>query len=505
MTKKKKVIITVLAVLLLLAGVRYARKSYQKHQVFSNSDFLSAEEKVYGLSVIWNTAKTYYGLWSLIPDLDWDAEYQAAIGRVLETDNLYAYYNELSAFAALLRDGHTQLGCTDEAFQTAMQSANGFWISPVSLRYMEDTFVLGGAPRSTLAQIPLGSTITEINDLPTKEYLEQEYGRYVGCFTYGRREERLAERMLLIDEAKELTLSGFTPDGTGFCVNLSYLGQSGRVRERMEDKGLSTELKRDVTVHDSFRSYVVADSIYVAEISSFANSALREEFAAWIDETRDAATAYILDVRGNSGGSDGNAIEVLRHFIAPADMGTRSVYKQYVDPTQVTAALWIKDYFEELELDAGQEQYYLDGLDMYAHRYVLPYDESLSAPQFTEAEATEAPDADLCTQPVAVLTDWNCASAGDDFAVFAKGAPNVTLIGTNTAGGTGQLLLKELPGGFRFAVSTYNCVMEDGTPICNNGVQPDIWCEQTVSSALAGQDAVLLRAIEHLEEKAGER
>ena len=126
MTKKKKVIITVLAALLLLAGARYAQKSYQKHQVFSNSDFLSAEEKVYGLSVIWNTAKTYYGLWSLIPDLDWDAEYQAAIGRVLETDNLYAYYNELSAFAALLRDGHTQLGCTDEAFQTAMQSTNGF-------------------------------------------------------------------------------------------------------------------------------------------------------------------------------------------------------------------------------------------------------------------------------------------------------------------------------------------------------------------------------------------
>ena len=103
MTKKKKVIITVLAALLLLAGARYAQKSYQKHQVFSNGDFLSAEEKIYGLSVIWETAKTYYGMWALVPDLDWDAAYQAAIGRVLETDNLYAYYNELSAFAALLR------------------------------------------------------------------------------------------------------------------------------------------------------------------------------------------------------------------------------------------------------------------------------------------------------------------------------------------------------------------------------------------------------------------
>ena len=62
MTKKKKVIITILAALLLLAGARYAQKSYQKHQVFSNGDFLSAEEKIYGLSVIWDTAKTYYGM-----------------------------------------------------------------------------------------------------------------------------------------------------------------------------------------------------------------------------------------------------------------------------------------------------------------------------------------------------------------------------------------------------------------------------------------------------------
>lgn len=67
MTKKKKVIITVLAVLLLLVGARYAHKSYQKHQVFSKIDFLSAEEKVYGLSVIWETAKTYYGMWDQVP------------------------------------------------------------------------------------------------------------------------------------------------------------------------------------------------------------------------------------------------------------------------------------------------------------------------------------------------------------------------------------------------------------------------------------------------------
>ncbi|MFR1260526.1 MAG: hypothetical protein ACLSCX_07655 [Oscillospiraceae bacterium] len=243
MTKKKKIIIAILAVLLLLAGIFYAQKSTGKYRVLSDSDFLSAEEKVYGLSVIWETAKTYYGMWALVPDLDWDAAYQAAIGRVLETDNLYAYYNELSAFAALLRDGHTQLGCLDKDFQTALRTGRGFWVSPISLRYMEDAFVLSAAPRSTLAKIPLGSTVTEINGLPTGEYLEQEYGRYLGCFTHGRREEKLAEKMLLREAAKELTVSGLTPDGAAFNVTLSYAEYAGK-REQLPDD-LSMELKCD--------------------------------------------------------------------------------------------------------------------------------------------------------------------------------------------------------------------------------------------------------------------
>ena len=137
MTKKKKVIITVLAVLLLLVGARYAHKSYQKHQVFSKIDFLSAEEKVYGLSVIWETAKTYYGMWDQVPELDWDAEYQAAIGRVLEADSLYAYYNELSAFTALLRSWAVLIKtfrppCAPDADSGSRPFRFGTWKTPSS-------------------------------------------------------------------------------------------------------------------------------------------------------------------------------------------------------------------------------------------------------------------------------------------------------------------------------------------------------------------------------------
>ena len=79
MAKQKKVLLAVLAALVLLVGIFYAQKGTVKYRMLSDSDFLSAEEKVYGLSVIWETAKTYYGMWNQVPELDWDAEYQAAI------------------------------------------------------------------------------------------------------------------------------------------------------------------------------------------------------------------------------------------------------------------------------------------------------------------------------------------------------------------------------------------------------------------------------------------
>lgn len=511
MIKKKKVVLTFFAVLLLLLGGLYARKSYQKDQVFSNADFLSTSEKIYGLSVIWETAKTYYGMWDLVPDLDWDAEYQDAISRVLETDNLYAYYNELSAFVALLRDGHSQLGCVDEDYLSVLRNGNGFWISPFALQHMEGAFVLRSAARSILDQIPLGSTIIEINGLPTEEYLEQEYGRYVGWHTYGRREEMLAEMMLLSEEAKELTVAGFTPDRTEFRVSLSYSEQYGSERKQLTDGDFSKELKTDETTYDSFSSYTVEDRIYVAKLPDFGNNALQEEFAQWIEDTREYASAYILDARGNAGGSDGNALAVLQHFIAFEDIAEFSVYKQYLDPRQVNMGLSMEYFADSIVSGSELEQYFLDGQAMYEHRYYVPVDSGTPIPYESAHESdgtnVEPPPVALCAQPVVILTDWNCVSAGEDFiayAKYAKNRDNITIIGTNTAGGTGQILVEELPGKIFFGVSTYNCVLPDGTPICNNGVQPDIWCEQTVADAHARRDTVLLEAIDHLKGKTTE-
>lgn len=64
---------------------------------------------------------------------------------------------------------------------------------------------------------------------------------------------------------------------------------------------------------------------------------------------------------------------------------------------QVTTALGMKDHFEELEPGSDLEQYYQGGLDMYAHRYVVPYDkESVRRPNMRTRPKRQKRKCPLC-------------------------------------------------------------------------------------------------------------
>lgn len=100
--------------------------------------------------------------------------------------------------------------------------------------------------------------------------------------------------------------------------------------------------------------------------------------------------------------------------------------------------------------------------------------------------------------PVMILADWRCGSAGDDFVAYAK-TNRFTVIGTNTAGGTGMLVRYNLPGNGSFGTSSRHCYWgEDLNEIINIGIPPDIWVEQTIKDALQGIDTVLTDPLKRL-------
>jgi len=58
---------------------------------------------------VWFEAKLNFLYFDRIPDIDWDAKIQEYIPRAMKADTLDSYYDVLMEFAALLKDGHTQV------------------------------------------------------------------------------------------------------------------------------------------------------------------------------------------------------------------------------------------------------------------------------------------------------------------------------------------------------------------------------------------------------------
>jgi carboxyl-terminal processing protease len=70
-------------------------------------EVLSPEEKLAGLSEFWAEVKFNFVNFDHVPELDWDATYQAYIPKVLQTKNTANYYRVLQEMCALLKDAHT--------------------------------------------------------------------------------------------------------------------------------------------------------------------------------------------------------------------------------------------------------------------------------------------------------------------------------------------------------------------------------------------------------------
>ncbi len=98
-------------------------------------------------------------------------------------------------------------------------------------------------------------------------------------------------------------------------------------------------------------------------------------------------------------------------------------------------------------------------------------------------------------KPVAVLTNRSCYSATNDFVNVMKHAPNATVIGDKSGGGSGLPFSSELPNGWsiRFSASPmYNVDKEH----IEFGIDPDIYVSMTESDKSRGKDTIIEKARE---------
>jgi C-terminal processing protease CtpA/Prc len=112
--------------------------------------------------------------------------------------------------------------------------------------------------------------------------------------------------------------------------------------------------------------------------------------------------------------------------------------------------------------------------------------------------ADVAPARDPFLGPVVVLIGPETFSAAEDFLVVLKASERATLVGSRTAGSTGQPLRIELPGGGGARVCSKRDTFPDGTEFVGIGVLPDVEVTVTRQDFVAGRDVVLERGLEEL-------
>lgn len=402
---------------------------------------LSQAERLAGLSRIWSVARQGFVWFDHVPELDWDKAYLDTIPRVLAATDTATYYRELMRFTALLKDGHSN-AYPPEPLQDLFYSRPGLHTSRIEDQVLVTEIVDASLSRQGLR---VGDVITGIDGLPVDAYA----AKYVTPYQSSSTPQDLALRsygygLLAGDAKRPVHLSMKRADGSRYSVRAprsGYVAKPGEARETFELR---------------------PDGVAVLKAGQFENDAALKLVEANIDAIL-KAKAFILDLRGNGGGSSHFGwmlLSWLRQGAIPTPVSQvrEDNPYQHAHMGPATTAMWQNLPDQPIRVDHPK---YFDG-------------------------------------PVAVLIDAATFSAAEDTVAAFKLMKRGIIVGTPSGGSTGQPLFMALPGGGSARICVKRDSYPDGSDFVGMGVQPDVIVERTVASVRDGSDPAMSRAIQAL-------
>jgi len=427
---------------------------------------LTRQDKVFGLSKIWQEVNYNYIYLEKIDREKWDSTYRVMISKVQETENDYEYYRELQKFCALLRDGHTFILLPkniDSLVYTDM-----FGAYRIRLRNIEDKAIITHINESKKSELPIGSEIVEVNGLPTKEYINKFVAPYISSST----------EYVLKDEGVEKLLTGLK----GEKNKIKIVTPAGKTKTISLIHDVTTEKDFYPPIQDKqlldFKWY--DDQIAYVALNSFMDPRIIDMFLEKLPELH-KAKGLIVDLRNNRGGNTRNGTGILQYLtndtiLYGAKSETRNhiasfkAWGRFANPSDTSA--WSKKSFL-----MGQDRYYYP-FDYYP-TYFKPSNQKISI-------------------PTVLLIGHKTFSAAEDFLIFADNQKHMIKIGENSHGSTGEPLMFELPGGGFALVCTKKNTYPDGREFVGVGVKPDIEVKPTLNDFIQNNDPVLNRALNYL-------
>ena len=431
--------------------------------VSSSAQPLSAEERVFGLSRIWQAASTDFANFEPGGRQVWDETYLAFLPRVLATGPLVDYYRLLQEFCATLGDGHTTV-FAPPACREQVARPN------VLVRCIEDRPIVCAVGESLRRDLPVGSRILAVDGVEVEQYLQAGRLQRVSASSDRQRREIAIIKLLEGPVQAPVEIAYETPEGRR--LDLRLIRASGASGEPLVNTYPRTEER---LAHEELEEGIA----YLA-LNTFADPEIIADFARVLPRLRQSA-GVVVDLRRNGGGESDIAFEILSHLISrPVVSYAWKTRKRY--SAHAARGRWTSEWPAEdlADLDAERQEY----LDHYRGEAWLA----------GEPEIIQPADAGGPPLRLAVLIGPMTGSAAEDFLVPLVALDEATLLGQTTAGFTGTPLVLDLPGGGVALINTTREYFPDGEEI-HGGIRPDVRVEPTVGDNISGRDAALERAV----------
>lgn len=374
----------------------------------------------------------------------WDSIYMARLPQIVETPTDEVFLDSLRRLCVFLRDGHTDVWCNNPTVRD--------WPLPFfTKRFGNRVFVTDVITDNMIkAGIRPGTEILEMNGLP------------------------------VIEDGERYVIPYFPSSTRQWSESAAFFGgqltngpanQKVKVKFRNAPDSIFTlNLERDTNwQYNPYEKRVVSykkfpGNVGYIKIPSFQQGLFDPAKFAEAFDTLSNVSSLVIDIRDNGGGNSQFGDFIL----------------QLICPDSIPALPWSSPkYIPVLKAWGRPEEPYVA-----EKQTLVPY--YMKHPEIPKFDA-----------PVALLVNGNSFSASDDFAAMFRAAKRGTIIGTPTAGSTGQPIYVDLGYGYQARICARNEWLPDGTKFIGVGIIPDITVEET-ADIFQGKDVVLDKALEVL-------
>jgi C-terminal processing protease CtpA/Prc len=404
-------------------------------------DTLTYQEKIDGISKIWKEASYNFVFFDKL-NINWDSAFYQYLPKALNTKNVYEYYTVLSEFASLLKDGHTSIMRTDYFYK----NLGGV---PINFeRFGNGNFVTSIDER-LLKEIPIGTEILAINDMPVDSFLSSGN-----------------------------SLSGLKGTELSFTFKSRDNKVYSKTIQRVAGKDPVTYFPPFTWA--PFQSKKIDKEGFYVKLDTFDDSTVIGEFESVLPEIQ-KSKFLIIDIRNNGGGNDDYARKIAEHLV-DKNYTISSAWKTRINNSAKKAWGSLILFGNKSEETISNQNYYTD-----------------NAWETHEGDTVYVPkDVQKVKIPIVILISKNTFSAAEDFLIYLDGSKNITTIGHTTAGSSGQPLFINLPKGITARVCAKRDTYPDGKEFINIGIKPDIPVEKNINDFRKNIDTELQYAITYL-------